>query len=70
VLNDKKTGEAIAYVLGFKEGWTVMIIETPRGFFLRLKHGDKRINFQLDYLSLLEVAEKIKRKVKAFESQL
>jgi len=70
IVHSQKTASAMStrddvkvYILGFKQDYTIMILETPKGYFLRLKHGDKRINFQLDLLNLLKVAEKIKSKM-------
>ena len=67
--NSTEKREVIPYLIAYDKGYSVTIIETPNGFFLRLKHGDQRVNLQLDLLNLLEatkrISERLSRIVKA-----
>lgn len=60
VVSEKK---ATPYLIAYGRGYSVTIIETPNGFFLRLKQGDQRINLQLDLLKLLEATSRIRERL-------
>ena len=59
--------EVIPYLIAFGKGYSVTIIETPSGFFLRVKskQGDKEVkeNLQLDILRLLEATSRIRERL-------
>ncbi|GEM_PF-1610747 len=55
--------EVISYLIAFGKGYSVIIIETPSGFFLRLKQGDQKVNLQLDILRLLEATSRIRERL-------
>ena len=58
-----KTREVVPYLIAYGKGYSVTIIETPNGFFLRLNQGDKKVNLQLDLLRLLEATSKIRERL-------
>jgi len=58
-----KKREVIPYLIAYGKGYSVTIVETPTGFFLRLNQGDKKINLQLDLLRLLEATAKIRERL-------
>ena len=55
--------EVVPYLIAYGKGYSVTIVETPTGFFLRLNQGDKKINLQLDLLRLLEATAKIRERL-------
>jgi len=59
----EKKKEVIPYLIAYGKGYSVTIIETPNGFFLRLNQGDKKINLQLDLLRLLEATSRIRERL-------
>ena len=55
--------KATPYLIAYGRGYSVTIIETPNGFFLRLRQGDQKINLQLDLLKLLEATSRIRERL-------
>ena len=55
--------EVIPYLIAFGKGYSVTIIETPSGFFLRLKQGDKKVNLELNIFRLLEATSRMKERL-------
>lgn len=58
-----------SWLMGYKatengEKWLVQVVRAPdNSYFLRIKHGDKRINLRLNYIELLRCAKDIREKV-------
>jgi len=61
--NSTEKRKVTPYLIAFGRGYSVTIVETPTGFFLRLKQGEQRINLQLDLLKLLEATAKIRERL-------
>ena len=55
--------EVIPYLIAYGKGYSITIIETPSGFFLRLNQGDQKVNLQLDLLRLLEATSRIRERL-------
>jgi len=55
--------KATPYLIAYGKGYSITIIETPNGFFLRLRQGDQKINLQLDLLKLLEATSRIRERL-------
>lgn len=61
--NSTEKRRVTPYLIAFGRGYSVTIVETPTGFFLRLKQGEQRVNLQLDLLKLLEATSRIRERL-------
>ena len=58
-----------SWLVGYKanengEKWLVQVVRTPdASYFLRIKHGEERINLRLNCIELLRCARDIRKEV-------